>query len=68
MTRHVETSVNYKEVLDKCQSILDLSLWKVLLWCGTSMAYFLDAWEIFSKIVPAIHDVIFIQNIKEGTQ
>ena len=32
------------------------------------MAYFLDAWEIFSKIVPAIHDVIFMQNIKEGTQ
>ena len=29
---------------------------------------FLDAWEIFSKILQAIYIVIFIQNIKEETQ
>ena len=68
MTRHVETSVNDEEILDKCPSILEFSLWKLLLWHGTWMAYFLDAWEIFGKILQVILNVIFIQNIKEGTQ
>ena len=60
-----ETIVKNKETLNKYLSILELSPLKFLSWCGTWMAHFLDACEFFSKMLPAIHNAMFTQNIKK---
>ena len=63
--KHFQCSVKDKEVLDTCLGILELGKMHLPSWCGTRMAYFLDACHVLENMIVALYDAMFTQSIRK---
>ena len=63
VTKHFESSIKNKELLDECLSILEVQPIHLISWCQTRMGYFFKACNACNDILPAVYDVMATANI-----
>ena len=63
ITKHFESSIKNKELLNECLSILEVQPIHLISWCQTRMGYFFKACTACNDILPAVYDVMATANI-----
>ena len=63
ITKHFESSIKKKELLNECLSILEVQPIHLISWCQTRMGYFFKACTACNDILPAVYDVMATANI-----
>ena len=63
ITKHFESSINNKELLDECLSILEVQPIPLISWCQKKMGYFFKACTTCNDILPAVY-VMATANIR----
>ena len=64
VTKHFESSIKNKELLDECLSILEVQPIHLISWCQTRMGYFCKACTACNDILQAVYDVMATANIR----
>ena len=64
VTKHFESSIKNKELLDECLSILEVQPIHLISWCQTRMGYFCKACTASNDILQAVYDVMATANIR----
>ena len=64
VTKHFESSIKNKELLDECLSILEVQPIHLISWCQTRMGYFFKACTASNDILQAVYDVMATANIR----